>query len=108
MKCGVNLWRALRDIDDAHPAWDHCVTPERRGVLSAATLLYSWRHAMRRLLFLAVLVVMAVLVWLYLPRHMMGFYLSHSHSHSSGEGNVGVEGGQGAGYQGASVVIEEL
>jgi hypothetical protein len=23
MKCGVNVWRALRDTADIHPAWEH-------------------------------------------------------------------------------------
>ncbi len=32
VKCGVNVWRALRDVRDVQPAWEERLTPEQLAV----------------------------------------------------------------------------
>ncbi|MEW5309620.1 MAG: hypothetical protein WDW38_001498 [Sanguina aurantia] len=33
IKCGVNVWQALRDVHDLHPAWAHKLTADQIAVL---------------------------------------------------------------------------
>lgn len=53
----------MRNIDDAHGAWDHRITPERRGQLAARPPRYTRHHAARRAVFLLVLLALALVMW---------------------------------------------
>lgn len=35
IKCGVNIWRALRPVRDAHDAWAHRLSEEERVSVQA-------------------------------------------------------------------------
>jgi 3-ketoacyl-CoA synthase len=64
VKCGICVWKANRDVNDYHGAWDLCLTPERRAALEVAasrTRLSSW-HLTLRTLFVLLMALLLILV----------------------------------------------
>ncbi|EFJ44710.1 hypothetical protein VOLCADRAFT_95052 [Volvox carteri f. nagariensis] len=72
MKCGVNVWRALRDVYELHEAWAHRVSPEQRASLElrgAVDVAHGWSHMSLRALFAVLMVLLAAAMhWLMLQR----------------------------------------
>ncbi|KAG2490806.1 hypothetical protein HYH03_010728 [Edaphochlamys debaryana] len=61
IKCGVNVWQALRDVREVHPAWAHLLSPEQRLRLGAPLdVSLGLQHLLRRLLFAAVVLLLAL------------------------------------------------
>lgn len=61
IKCGVNVWTALRNIDDFHSAWEHRLTDDRRAALASRRVLSARLGSV--LLLLALLVLLAAVIW---------------------------------------------
>ncbi|KAG2441061.1 hypothetical protein HXX76_003914 [Chlamydomonas incerta] len=66
IKCGVNVWKALRDVRDVHPAWEHWLPPAEATALRLAASVdlrgLGSRHVAGRALFAAVMVLAAVVM----------------------------------------------
>ncbi len=66
IKCGVNLWRARKDIQDLHAAWEHLLTPAqvacRRRELAVRVSLkgHARTHLALRLCFFLLMAVLAL------------------------------------------------
>jgi 3-ketoacyl-CoA synthase len=71
IKCGVNLWRARRDITDLHPAWEHLLSPAeaacRRRELAVRVSLsgHARTHLWLRLMFFV------LMAWLAAGMHLL-------------------------------------
>ncbi|KAF5841900.1 FAE1/Type III polyketide synthase-like protein-domain-containing protein [Dunaliella salina] len=65
IKCGVNYWQALRDVDDLHEAWQHRASPERLAQLNAPAV--DGRHAMVHMAMRVIfMLVMGVIMYLFM------------------------------------------
>ncbi|PNH05133.1 3-ketoacyl-CoA synthase 6 [Tetrabaena socialis] len=61
IKCGVNVWKALRDVEDVHDAWRARAEAGDRTRLADVS---HWRlHVGARLLSFALLALLAALLW---------------------------------------------
>ncbi|KXZ47805.1 hypothetical protein GPECTOR_32g417 [Gonium pectorale] len=63
IKCGVNVWKALRDVREVHDAWSHRLSPEERRSLAlerSVDVAFGGAHLALRGLF-AVLMLLAAI-----------------------------------------------
>ncbi|GLC50089.1 hypothetical protein PLESTB_000341000 [Pleodorina starrii] len=72
IKCGVNVWKALRDVREVHEAWSHRLTPLERSSLvleHQVDVAHGWAHISLRALFAVLMVLLAAAMhWLMLQR----------------------------------------
>ncbi|KAG2499530.1 hypothetical protein HYH03_002476 [Edaphochlamys debaryana] len=63
MKSGVNVWQALRDVREVHPAWAHLLSPEQRQRLGRQVdVSHALRHMMGRLMLALALTALALVL----------------------------------------------
>ncbi|KAJ9526545.1 hypothetical protein QJQ45_017686 [Haematococcus lacustris] len=70
IKCGVNVWKALRDVKEVHEVWEECVTQDQAAAARAARALrqphvdgaHAGRHLATRGVFLLLLLALLLLL----------------------------------------------
>ncbi|GIL61963.1 hypothetical protein Vafri_16212 [Volvox africanus] len=62
IKCGVNVWKALRNVHELHEGWSHRLTPEQRTALALRNqvdVAHGWYHVSLRAVFALLMVLLA-------------------------------------------------
>ncbi|KAG2499531.1 hypothetical protein HYH03_002477 [Edaphochlamys debaryana] len=73
MKSGVNVWQALRDVREVHPAWAHLLSPEQQQRLGRQVdVSHALRHMMGRLMLALALAALAIALGAAAERAGMG------------------------------------
>lgn len=75
IKCGVNVWKALRDVHEVHGAWAHRLSSEERTRLELAAQVdvsHGWAHVARRLVFMVLMLLLVAAMHTAMLRQQVG------------------------------------